>query len=86
MCKIADFGLARLIEDNEYTARQGKLPGIPYKEGGIDKVSLKRDVICGDAGMESDGTLKASTDERNVTHPIPFMKVKLLTPAPSNCL
>lgn len=25
ICKIADFGLARLIEDNEYTARQGKL-------------------------------------------------------------
>lgn len=24
ICKIADFGLARLIEDNEYTARQGK--------------------------------------------------------------
>ena len=24
VCKIADFGLARLIEDNEYTARQGK--------------------------------------------------------------
>lgn len=23
-CKIADFGLARLIEDNEYTAREGK--------------------------------------------------------------
>ncbi|XP_040206190.1 tyrosine-protein kinase Fyn isoform X3 [Rana temporaria] len=23
ICKIADFGLARLIEDNEYTARQG---------------------------------------------------------------
>nr|CAG5937173.1 unnamed protein product [Menidia menidia] len=23
VCKIADFGLARLIEDNEYTARQG---------------------------------------------------------------
>ncbi|XP_038606203.1 proto-oncogene tyrosine-protein kinase Src isoform X2 [Tachyglossus aculeatus] len=23
MCKVADFGLARLIEDNEYTARQG---------------------------------------------------------------
>lgn len=22
-CKIADFGLARLIEDNEYTAREG---------------------------------------------------------------
>ncbi|XP_035285042.1 tyrosine-protein kinase Fyn-like isoform X9 [Anguilla anguilla] len=27
VCKIADFGLARLIEDNEYTARQGeKIP------------------------------------------------------------
>lgn len=25
VCKIADFGLARLIEDNEYTARQGRL-------------------------------------------------------------
>lgn len=25
VCKIADFGLARLIEDNEYTARQGKM-------------------------------------------------------------
>lgn len=25
VCKVADFGLARLIEDNEYTARQGKL-------------------------------------------------------------
>lgn len=25
-CKIADFGLARLIEDNEYTARQGGSP------------------------------------------------------------
>jgi len=23
VCKIADFGLARLIEDNEYSARQG---------------------------------------------------------------
>ncbi|NXH98272.1 LCK kinase, partial [Pachycephala philippinensis] len=23
-CKIADFGLARLIEDNEYTAREGE--------------------------------------------------------------
>lgn len=25
VCKIADFGLARLIEDNEYTARQGNV-------------------------------------------------------------
>lgn len=24
VCKVADFGLARLIEDNEYTARQGE--------------------------------------------------------------
>lgn len=24
ICKIADFGLARLIEDNEYTAKEGK--------------------------------------------------------------
>lgn len=28
VCKIADFGLARLIEDNEYTARQGG-PSLP---------------------------------------------------------
>lgn len=27
VCKIADFGLARLIEDNEYTARQGRPEG-----------------------------------------------------------
>lgn len=25
ICKIADFGLARLIENNEYTAREGKV-------------------------------------------------------------
>lgn len=25
ICKIADFGLARIIEDNEYTAREGTL-------------------------------------------------------------
>lgn len=24
VCKIADFGLARIIEDNEYTAREGR--------------------------------------------------------------
>lgn len=24
LCKIADFGLARVIEDNEYSAREGK--------------------------------------------------------------
>lgn len=35
VCKIADFGLARLIEDNEYTARQGtgySLSGLPKSE------------------------------------------------------
>lgn len=26
VCKIADFGLARIIEDNEYTAREGMNP------------------------------------------------------------
>lgn len=25
LCKIADFGLARVIEDDEYSAREGKL-------------------------------------------------------------
>lgn len=25
VCKIADFGLARIIEDNEYTAREGNV-------------------------------------------------------------
>lgn len=29
MCKIADFGLARVIEDNEYTAREGMFPWWP---------------------------------------------------------
>lgn len=31
MCKIADFGLARVIEDNEYTAREGTAssPSLP---------------------------------------------------------
>lgn len=28
VCKVADFGLARLIEDNEYTARQGEGAGL----------------------------------------------------------
>lgn len=34
-CKIADFGLARLIEDNEYTAREGEpSPGGGHKAWG----------------------------------------------------
>lgn len=31
ICKIADFGLARLIEDNEYTARDGNKKEINKK-------------------------------------------------------
>uniref|UniRef100_A0A8C5TAD4 Tyrosine-protein kinase n=1 Tax=Malurus cyaneus samueli TaxID=2593467 RepID=A0A8C5TAD4_9PASS len=31
MCKIADFGLARVIEDNEYTAREGIVAKFPIK-------------------------------------------------------
>ena len=30
-CKIADFGLARLIEDNEYTAREGRYTIVTLK-------------------------------------------------------
>lgn len=35
ICKIADFGLARLIEDNEYTAREGRRTflSLHYKNG-----------------------------------------------------
>lgn len=32
VCKIADFGLARIIEDNEYTAREGKLVKLENQE------------------------------------------------------
>lgn len=31
VCKVADFGLARLIEDNEYTARQGESILFPHQ-------------------------------------------------------
>lgn len=34
VCKIADFGLARLIEDDEYTARQGEPPPWSQSFGG----------------------------------------------------
>jgi len=33
VCKIADFGLARLIEDDEYTARQGEPAWCPAAVG-----------------------------------------------------
>lgn len=32
VCKIADFGLARLIEDDEYNPRQGALPHLTFQE------------------------------------------------------
>ncbi|CAB1354282.1 unnamed protein product, partial [Coregonus sp. 'balchen'] len=40
VCKVADFGLARLIEDNEYTARQGKA-----------SVQVKSVVVCPKPGF-----------------------------------
>lgn len=42
VCKVADFGLARLIEDNEYTARQGK--SISVKKDSIYFIMLFLDV------------------------------------------
>lgn len=41
VCKIADFGLARLIEDDEYTARQG---GNPHRA--LPVVSLSLEMLC----------------------------------------
>lgn len=32
LCKIADFGLARLIEDDEYNPHQGALPHPTFQE------------------------------------------------------
>ena len=32
VCKIADFGLARLIEDDEYNPQQGALPLLTFRE------------------------------------------------------
>lgn len=40
VCKIADFGLARLIEDDEYTARQGEPPPPGPKALGTAALSL----------------------------------------------
>lgn len=41
ICKIADFGLARLIEDNEYTARQGRYSNMHSTECHLCDVALK---------------------------------------------
>uniref|UniRef100_A0AAY5E8R5 FYN proto-oncogene, Src family tyrosine kinase b n=1 Tax=Electrophorus electricus TaxID=8005 RepID=A0AAY5E8R5_ELEEL len=38
VCKIADFGLARLIEDNEYTARQER-PTFEYLQAFLEITS-----------------------------------------------
>lgn len=46
VCKIADFGLARLIEDNEYTARQGWLQVIALLKT-PKQVSAKRIKVHG---------------------------------------
>lgn len=32
VCKIADFGLARLIEDDEYNPQQGGVPHLTFQE------------------------------------------------------
>lgn len=44
VCKIADFGLARLIEDNEYTARQGT--SMSYLERRLHNVMIKSVCLC----------------------------------------
>lgn len=45
VCKIADFGLARLIEDNEYTARQG-IYNILYVQSNMVNIVLLICIIC----------------------------------------
>lgn len=49
ICKIADFGLARLIEDNEYTAREGNqrewMTGLTREESESHMV-LSRLLFC----------------------------------------
>lgn len=50
VCKVADFGLARLIEDNEYTARQGACPGLPAACPGRWPRSNGHSVVSGPQG------------------------------------
>lgn len=49
ICKIADFGLARLIENNEYTAREGnqreRITGLTEEESESHTV-LSRLLFC----------------------------------------
>lgn len=42
VCKVADFGLARLIEDNEYTARQGESTLPPTRHMGGNRLLLNK--------------------------------------------
>ncbi|XP_053430375.1 tyrosine-protein kinase HCK isoform X2 [Nycticebus coucang] len=57
VCKIADFGLARIIEDNEYTAREDTqpclLPGLP--------LTLLCPILQGPSSPSSGQLLKPST-------------------------
>lgn len=73
ICKIADFGLARLIEDNEYTARQGTC-------------SSKRSTEhhFGDRGRKSRTSLKKKT-KTTLSRALELPSVNLeliLTPSP----
>lgn len=49
VCKVADFGLARLIEDNEYTARQGA--------GGTRAVAMARSPVPAGCAVVSPGSV-----------------------------
>lgn len=47
ICKVADFGLARIIEENEYTAREGAKFPIKWtapEAALLNKFSIKSDV------------------------------------------
>lgn len=45
VCKIADFGLARIIEDNEYTAREGG--GSCEQPGLLGRLGQARSLVSG---------------------------------------
>lgn len=54
-CKIADFGLARLIEDNEYTAREGRF-------------GLSGSLGCAGSGQPHSGDLTLTPNRGQVSH------------------
>lgn len=45
LCKIADFGLARVINDDEYTAREGKYMCVSMDTGCFQEGTLMLDVV-----------------------------------------